>query len=438
MQIQPNQIINATAAYGEVFVGMIDTLNVRSASFDFSAWREQLGDGGTLLVLVQRPGETVPYPAHQVEIEGGVATWIFDETDTALAGYGAVALAYIQNGEYKARSAPFTTCVAKTLGANGVTPPDPFANWYEDMLDASAAAQQAAQDAAASAEAILDMTVSAHAVTGEPTVTKTQESGVVNLDFGIPSGGGGGGGGELTEDVTANLAVGAIQSGTTLAQGTSFTEFAKKLLITEIAPAIGFSISKSGSVKYGSSYLETLTVNVSAMGTAKRIDTIAWYEGNTLMQTDTIGSTAAGSWTYTMPAETADSTTFKAVVTYTKSDNTGAAVTKTASISFYYDKFYGSVDTLTPSEAAVEALSSALATGRGGTYSFTTAASRICYAYPASLGALTSIKDGNGFSLFDSFTRTTQSYTQNGTTVSYYRYVLTDPVTVTGYSVTFA
>ena len=53
-------------------------------------------------------------------------------------------------------------------------------------------AEAAAQNAAASAEAILNMTVSAHAVTGEPTVTKTQESGVFNLDFGIPSGGGGG------------------------------------------------------------------------------------------------------------------------------------------------------------------------------------------------------------------------------------------------------
>lgn len=249
---------------------------------------------------------------------------------------------------------------------------------------------------------------------------------------------GGSGDASLESAVTSNLAVGAIASGTTLPKGTTFTEFAQKLLISEIAPTIGFSISKSGNVVYGSSYTEKLTINVSAMGTAKKIKTIAWYEGNTLKQTDTIDSTVAGSWDFTMPTATTDSTTFKAIVTYTKSDDNDTSVTKTASINFYYNKFYGAVASLTPDEATVEALSTALGTGKGGTYSFTVTAGRICYAYPKSLGALSSIKDGNGFSLFDSFIRTEQTYTQNGTSVMYYRYVLTDATTVSGYSVVFA
>lgn len=252
------------------------------------------------------------------------------------------------------------------------------------------------------------------------------------------SGGGGGGDAELEVDVTSNLTVGAIASGTTLTQGTTFTEFAQKLLITEVAPTINFSITKSGNVVYGGSYTETLTLAVSAMGSAKKIISIAWYEGNTLKQTDNVDSSVAGSWSYTMPNSTTDTTTFKAIVTYTKSDNTNTTATKTASINFYYNKFYGSVADLNPSEATVEALTTALGTAKGGTYSFTTNAARICYAYPKSLGALTSIKDGNGFSLFDSFTRTEQNYTQNGTTVAYYRYVLTDPATLSGYNVIFA
>ena len=249
---------------------------------------------------------------------------------------------------------------------------------------------------------------------------------------------GGSGDASLSSDVTSNLAVGAIASGTTLTQGTSFTEFVQKLLITEIAPTISFSLSKSGNVVYGSSYTETLTVNVSAMGTAKKIKSIAWYEGSTLLQTDTIESTTTGSWTYTMDTATTDTTTFKAIVTYVKSNDANATTTKTGSISFFYNKFYGGVDSLTPSEATVEALSTALGTAKGGTYTFTVTAGRIAYAYPSSLGALTSIKDGNGFSLFDSFTRTTESYTQNGTTVSYYLYVLTDATTVSAYNVIFA
>lgn len=249
---------------------------------------------------------------------------------------------------------------------------------------------------------------------------------------------GGGGGGELESDVTSNITVGAIPAGTTLTEGTSLTELFQKLLISEIAPTIGFSISKSGNVAKGGSYTETLTVNVSNMGSAKKIKTIAWYEGNTLKQTDTIDSSTTGSWTYTMPTATTDTTTFKAVVTYTKSDNNDTSVTKTASITFYYNKFYGAVSDLDPTEATVEALTSALATGKGGTYSFTVSNGRICYAYPKSLGALTSIKDGNGFSLFDSFTRTEQNYTQAGDTVAYYRYVLTDATSVASYSVIFA
>ena len=234
------------------------------------------------------------------------------------------------------------------------------------------------------------------------------------------------------------MTVGGIVSGTTLPQGTTFTEFAQKLLITEIAPTIGFSLSKSGNAVYGESYTETLTVNVTAMGTAKKIKRIDWYEDTTAKHSDTIDSTVIGSWTYTMDTATTDSTTFKAIVTYLKSDDTEVTVTKTATISFFYNKFYGVVEGSSPDEATVEALSTAIGTAKGGTYSFTTTAARICYAYPKTLGALTSIKDGNGFSLFDSFTRTEQTYTQNGSSVVYYRYVLTDATTVSAYSVTFA
>ena len=243
---------------------------------------------------------------------------------------------------------------------------------------------------------------------------------------------------ETASGITSNLTVGAIPSGTTIPKGTTFTEFVQKILISEVAPSISFAISKSGNVAYGESYTETLSVAVSSMGSAKTIDTISWYDGSTLLTTDTIDSDEKGTWTYTMDSPTVSSKTFKAVIAYTKSDDVQTSTTKTASINFHYYKFYGAVSSLTPTEETVEGLSFALATSKGGTYSFTTSAGRIAYAYPSSLGTLSSIKDGNGFSLFDSFTRTTQSYTQDETTVSYYLYVLTDATTVSNYSITFA
>lgn len=52
--------------------------------------------------------------------------------------------------------------------------------------------------------------------------------------------------------------------------------------------------------------------------------------------------------------------------------------------------------------------------------------SKICYCYPASFGALTSIKDGNGYEVIESYTRTTLEI--GG--VSYLCYVLTNAVSV--------
>lgn len=52
--------------------------------------------------------------------------------------------------------------------------------------------------------------------------------------------------------------------------------------------------------------------------------------------------------------------------------------------------------------------------------------SKICYCYPASFGALTSIKDGNGYEVIDSYTRTTLEIAG----VSYLCYVLTNAVSV--------
>ena len=251
-------------------------------------------------------------------------------------------------------------------------------------------------------------------------------------------GGGGGGDAELERSVKSNLAVGAIPSGTTLSVGTTFTEFVEKLLITEIAPTISFSISKSGNVVYGSSYTETLTVKATAMGTAKSIDTIEWYQGSTLLQTDTIGSTTTGTWTYTMATATTDSTQFKAIVKYKKSNEAQASYTGNSSISFYYNKFHGSVNTLTPDEATVTGLTAELGTAKGATYTITMSNARIAYAYPKSLGALSSIKDGNNFDITSSFDRSEQTYTQNATSVAYYLYVLHDPTSVTNYKVIFA
>lgn len=253
----------------------------------------------------------------------------------------------------------------------------------------------------------------------------------------INKSGGGGGSAELEESVTANTAAGAIEVGTTLPQGMTFTQFAKALLIAEVDPTINFSISQGGTVPSGGSYTETLTCAVTNMGSSKKIKTISWYEGETLKRTDNVNSTVPATWTYTMPTATTDTTTFKAVVTYTSSKDIDISVEKTDTITFGSYKYYGEVFSLDPTEQEVLALTEVAGNSRAGQYSFTFDDSRICYAYPKSFGALTKITDPYNNNLMYSFTRTEQTYTIGGQSVDYYRYVLTDEAGAPDFVITF-
>ena len=58
---------------------------------------------------------------------------------------------------------------------------------------------------------------------------------------------------------------------------------------------------------------------------------------------------------------------------------------------------------------------------------------KVCYAYPSSFGALTSIKDANGYEYINSFTRTTVNV--NGE--DYYVYLLTDASSVSDFRLNF-
>lgn len=244
-------------------------------------------------------------------------------------------------------------------------------------------------------------------------------------------GGGGGGDSTLTADVTANLNVGAISSGTTLTQGTTFTEFAQKLLITEIAPTTTFSASGSGTKETGTSVTPTLTLNITDKGTGTPT-AIKFYNGSTLLDTKTYVD-GTNTYTYTMGA-ISSTTTVKGVLEYKKSDDTTASVEKTATYTFVMASYYGAVTTAPTDKAGIVALTKNVKTGKGQTATFTLNNQRACYAYPASMGNLTSIKDGNNFEYINSYTKTTVSV--DGT--NYNVYTLTDPVTATGFKQIYA
>lgn len=193
-----NNTINVSSGWGgDIYLGVWGESRVREITFDISSWILTHGEGA-LQILVNRPGETLAtgepliYVATNVSVADGIATWTVTDVDTAINGSGSCALVYMVGEDVVAKTPAYRTRIKDTLGHSGATVPSALEAWYTDIIQASATAQSAAERAEEAQAAIEGMTVSAHALEpGEPpTVEKTVEQGVVNLDFGLPSGGG--------------------------------------------------------------------------------------------------------------------------------------------------------------------------------------------------------------------------------------------------------
>ena len=236
----------------------------------------------------------------------------------------------------------------------------------------------------------------------------------------------------ITENITANIEVGGIASATTIASGTTLTEFAKKMLVKETAPTTTFSASGSGVKEVGTSVTPTLTLTITGMGTGTPVS-ISFYNGSTLLETQNYVS-GTNTYTHTMASAITTTSTVKGVLNYKKSDNTDATVEKTATYTFVMASYSGAVATAPTDKAGITALTKNVKSGKGFTTTFNLSNQRACYCYPASMGNLSSIKDANNFEYISSYTKTTVSV--DGT--DYNVYTLTDPVTASGFKQVYA
>lgn len=109
---------------------------VRQIIFDITDWHSEFGKGGSVTLLVQRPGDTEPYPV-AVTVSGPTATWLVSAADTAKPGvYGQAELQY-RIGDVVVKSAIWRTFIADSLGTPSPTPPDPQQAWVDQVLDAA-------------------------------------------------------------------------------------------------------------------------------------------------------------------------------------------------------------------------------------------------------------------------------------------------------------
>ena len=238
-----------------------------------------------------------------------------------------------------------------------------------------------------------------------------------------------GGDSKLIRNVKANVSAGAISSGDTVLKDTTFTEFVEKLLIKEVAPAISFTSSQSGVLEVGTTVTNpTLRLQINSLGTGTPTN-INFYVGSTLVDTQPYVP-GTNVYTYSYVGTITSTSSTKVTLDYNKSDNTPATLTATKSYIFVYASYYGAISMATPIDTDVKALTKNVKNTKAFTYNnIALNDERICYAYPVSFGNLTSIKDANNFEYISSYTK----YTMTIDSVSYNVYVLTDPITATGF-----
>ena len=117
--------------------------------------------------------------------------------------------------------------------------------------------------------------------------------------------------------------------------------------------------------------------------------------------------------------------TFKIHVEYE-----GMTAERSANVTAVYPSYFGKVAAGAAVTAdTVNGMTKIVSPSKSMTQSGVSLANqRLCFAYPKSFGALTSVKDGNNFETLDAYTRTEVSI--SGT--YYYVYTMTSPVTGTG------
>jgi hypothetical protein len=245
-----------------------------------------------------------------------------------------------------------------------------------------------------------------------------------------------------TVDITSTVDVGAIETTQLVPEGTTLTQFVQLLLLqtyypTYVAPSATLSINISSTVECGYQQSATLTVSFSRGQIKGDISGGVWdpnafqnYRSGAVdyyiingTNTGTTNTKSLGTYTVTEGTNSFSSTSY-----YTEGpqpvDSTGtnyetplAAGSVNANRSIYgrRNAFYGTNETSEPaSSAEVRALSgSTLNPSNGTTFTINipVGAEHVCFAYPATLRDVNSVKyvEGLNAEVKDIFTQSTFS-----------------------------
>lgn len=242
-----------------------------------------------------------------------------------------------------------------------------------------------------------------------------------------------GGGGGMTEEERAQLEKNTSDINTILGIVDTPPTYTK--------PSLTISFNNS-TIEHNKSTSIRITPNFN-QNDAGSVSSYILYRSGTAI----FNSANSSAYTDTITVRHGESVSYNATVSYNDGPikntllgipypNTSikaGSISASGSVRAYALSYYGVINKSTITENDISSLSSRLSTSKSFTYTINLSEQRIVYMYPQSFGVLTSIKDANNFDYINSYTKTTLSYDS----VDYYVYILTDPVTITGFKQIF-
>lgn len=243
----------------------------------------------------------------------------------------------------------------------------------------------------------------------------------------------GGGGGGMTDEEREQLEKNTSDISTILGIVDTPPTYTK--------PTLSISFNTS-TLEHNKATSVTITPNFKQNDGGATQKYILYRDGNEVFNntiavayTDSVTIKHGGSAVYSATTSYSDGPVKNTLlgIPYPSTSVKAGSVSASGTIRAYALSYYGVINSSSITEDDITSLSSRLSTSKSYTYTVNLAEQRIIYMYPQTFGTLTSIKDANNFDYINSYTRTTLSY--NG--VDYYVYILTDPVTITGFKQIF-
>ena len=227
-------------------------------------------------------------------------------------------------------------------------------------------------------------------------------------------------GGSFTGKATVNC--GGIKAGNTFTDK-NMQEMFEALLSPKIPPSINFSLNPSTTLYKKGTVITTLQLRALVTIGTDSLSKVEFYKDGSLINKIDSGIASGSTQIYNFSGSISSNTTFKGKVT----DSGGLSAEGSKTIKFIDPFYMGIVNSTTVSDSIISSLDMVLNDTLPYTWSGVTMTNkRACIAYPSNLGSLTSIKDGNGFEVLDSFKKT--NVTINGTV--YFCYCMQDTGTL--------